>query len=265
MLEELLTAQQSKLKIPFKQQFVSALLAGAFIALGATLFTFVSSADASDVWVKLASGLSFCLGLILVMVIKVELFTGNNLLSMSLLSKKSSPLEVLRNWCVVYSANFLGSLIIAFMLFLAGTHFSDGGAFGARALAIAGAKVSGGFISLFVKGVLCNILVCLAIVMAMVAKDVTGKVLAILFPITAFVALGFEHSVANMFFIPMGMIVKNWSVNFFWDQIQLSPDSYTHLNLRSFLLGNLLPVTLGNIVGGSFFVGVSLWFTKKQN
>jgi len=229
-------------------------LAGAYIAFGA-LFASVVATGMSGVWpygfMKLLQGLVFSLGLILVVVAGAELFTGNNLMVISLLEKKISFARMLRNWLIVYLGNFLGSITVAVAVLVSQEYKAANGALGSVILSTANNKVHLGFPQALVLGILCNILVCLAVWLTYGAKTTTDKILSIVFPITFFVAAGFEHSVANMFSIPVGILL-----------ISFAPSFVSSLNLdlsgltwNAFLVKNLLPVTIGNILGGSIFVG----------
>ena len=239
-----------------------AVLAGMFIAFGAVLFTFVIYDSPLSVGLtKLIGGLVFCLDLILVIVAGAELFTGNNLLMMAYVSRKISLEQLLRNWGIVFFGNFIGALIVVILIWLSG-HWSTGNsAVGLKALMIANGKVNLGVLPALIRGVLCNMLVCLAVWLCFSGRSVTDKILAILFPITAFVALGFEHSVANMYFIPAGLFLKRDPEVLAAAQSLLGkmPD-LSRLTISGFLIRNLLPVTIGNIIGGSFFVGAIYWF-----
>lgn len=238
-----------------------AILAGAFIAFGAIFSTLVSSGSTLSFGItKLMSGLAFSLGLILVVVGGAELFTGNNLLTMAWASRKLSTGQLLRNWLIVYLGNMLGAFSLVLMIWLSGHYLSGDGLVGANMLDIAAAKCELGFVQAVVLGILCNILVCLAIWLCYSTKTTHGKILAIVFPITAFVAAGFEHSVANMYFIPMGLFVKQWADPSLWSQIQASPLDYESLTWSSYFLKNLIPVSIGNIIGGAGFVGLAYWF-----
>ena len=243
--------------------FVLALLAGAFIGLGATFFTLVTydvSIAVNQGLMRLVGGLSFCLGLILVVVAGAELFTGNNLLVMAYMDKKITFTQLMKNWSIVFVGNFIGALGLVVLIYLSGHWLTETGAVGAKALIIAESKLNLSFLEAFSRGVLCNILVCLAVWLCFAGRSVTDKILAILFPITAFVALGFEHSVANMYFVPAGMLAQlEPQVVQLAEQIKPGLD-ITSLSLSNFLLNNLLPVTLGNIVGGSLFVAMIYWF-----
>jgi formate transporter FocA len=238
-----------------------AVLAGAFIAFGALFSTLITSNSTMSYGIeKVLAGLAFSLGLILVVVGGAELFTGNNLLVMAWASKKVSTASVLKNWLFVYFGNMFGAFSMVILMLLSGHYLFGKGATGANALSIAEAKCSLGFLQAVVLGILCNILVCLAIWLCYSTRSTQGKILAIIFPITAFVAAGFEHSVANMYFIPMGILMKNAGDPALWDLIQSSPEQFPALNWSSYFLNNLLPVTIGNIIGGGLFVGLAYWF-----
>ena len=231
-----------KAALPTVPMLMLGLLAGVFIAFGAMLFTLVmTDHDMGLGPARLLGGLAFSLGLILVVVGGAELFTGNNLIVMAWADRKVSTIKLLRNWGLVYIANFCGAVGAAALVYWSGTLSFGNGAISATALDIAIAKINIDPLQAFIRGVLCNILVCLAVWLCFAAHHVAGKILAIIFPISAFVALGFEHSVANMYFIPLGMLISNGSIGVME------------------LLGNLIPVTLGNIVGGGFFVALVYW------
>lgn len=242
--------------------FMLAVLAGAFIALGAVFATTVT-AGASGVLTygvtKLLGGLVFCLGLILVVVAGAELFTGNNLIVMAWASGKVTTIQLLRNWLIVYVGNFVGSIATALLIFLSRQYTFGSGAIGLNILNIAEAKTDLGFVQAVVLGILCNGLVCLAVWLTYSARTTTDKILAILFPISAFVAAGFEHSVANMYFIPVGLFVKGGAPAGFWNQIGKTAVDYGGLTWQALLVNNLIPVTIGNIIGGTVLVGVIYW------
>lgn len=238
-----------------------AILAGAFIAFGAVFATLVTAGSTMSYGVtKLLSGLTFSLGLILVVVGGAELFTGNNLLIMAWASNKISTRLVLKNWLIVCVGNMLGAFSIVLMIWFSGHHLFGNGVVGANILRIAEAKCELDFVQAIVLGILCNILVCLAIWLCYSARTVQGKILAIIFPITAFVAAGFEHSVANMYFIPMGILVKEWADPSIWNQIGALPQHFDSLTWSNYFVKNLIPVTIGNIIGGAAFVGLAYWF-----
>lgn len=251
----------SKSRMGILKTSMLAILAGAFIAFGAIFSTVVSTESTLPHGLTgLLSGLTFSLGLILVVVGGAELFTGNNLLIMGWASRKISTSSVLRNWVIVYFGNMLGAFSIVLLIWLSGHPSSGNGAVGARMVEIAASKCTYTALQAFTLGILCNILVCLAIWLCYSSKTVQGRILAIVFPISAFVAAGFEHSVANMYFIPMGLVVKEWTNPEILGFISSNPDLFNELSWSNFILKNLLPVSLGNIVGGSIFVGGAYWF-----
>jgi len=244
------------------RMFALAVLAGAFIALGAIFATTVTTGGSGLPFGvnKLLGGLVFCLGLILVIGAGAELFTGNNLIVMAWADKKITTGQLLRNWIIVYIGNFVGSVGTAIFMFLSRQYTFNGGAIGQNALNIALGKVSLEFVQAVVLGILCNALVCLAVWLCLGARSATDKILAIIFPITAFVAAGFEHSVANMYFIPMGLLIKANAGAEFWQAIGSTAANYGQLTWGNFFLVNLLPVTIGNIIGGAVLVGLVYWF-----
>ena len=240
------------------QTFALALMAGAFIAFGAIFATTVAT-GASGVLTygvtKLLVGFVFCLGLVLVIVGGAELFTGNNLIVMAWASGKVSTKALLRNWGIVYVGNFVGSLAIVGLLFASKQYLGANGGIGTTALSIANAKVGFGFWQALTLGILCNILVCLAVWLTFSARSTVDKIAAIIFPITAFVAAGFEHSIANMYFIPIGLAIKDFDPAF----AASTGLDLSGLTWNTFLINNLLPVTIGNIIGGSVFVAAIYW------
>ena len=240
--------------------FMLAVLAGAFIAMGAVFATTVWAGSGLPFGVsRLLGGVVFSLGLILVVVGGAELFTGNNLIVMAWAGKKVSTARLLRNWAIVYGGNFVGSVATAALVFLSGQYELGGGAVGAKALAIGNAKCELAFLPAMFLGVLCNALVCLAVWLSFSARSATDKVLVIVPPIAAFVAAGFEHSVANMYFIPSALMIKEFAPDEFWLKAGVSANTYRALTWAGFAK-NLLPVTIGNILGGVALVGVVYWF-----
>jgi formate transporter len=223
------------------------MLAGAFIGLGALFYTVVVCDDSLSFAIqRVLGGFVFSLGLILVVVAGAELFTGNNLMVMAWVDRRISMRLMLRNFGLVYLANFAGAAGLAGLVAMSGHADMNGGAVGETAIAIAAGKCSIGFAEAFFKGVLCNVLVCLAVWLAMAGRSVVDKVVGIIFPITAFVAAGFEHCVANMYFVPLGLFLSG-------------ADPPADLNWIGFVWGNLVPVTLGNLVGGAGLVGMVYW------
>jgi len=235
------------------------ILAGAFIGLGAMLCTLVTTQSGLGFGLnKLVGGIVFCLGLILVVVAGAELFTGNTLLVMGWFSGQISAGSVFKNWAIVYFANLVGAIGLVAIVYVSQQWSLSGSLVGANAVAIANAKVNIAFWPALARGILCNALVCLAIWMCFSGKTVIDKIPAIIFPITAFVAAGFEHSIANMYFIPMGILLaQEPSV---LQAANLTASGVANLNLTGFIT-NLVPVTIGNIIGGSIMVGAIYWVT----
>jgi formate/nitrite transporter len=246
-------------------------LAGAFIALGAVLST-VATASQTRGSVggvapgmpfgvsRLLGGLTFSLGLVLVVIAGAELFTGNTLVVMAWASRRVRTAAVLRSWAIVYLGNLVGAVFMAALVFWSGHTVRDGGSVGRRALEIARTKTSLSVRDAVLLGVLANVLVCLAMWLTLSARSVIDKVAAVVLPVTAFVAAGFEHSVANMYFIPAGLLIKEFGGATFWIEAGLDESAFDAVSLHSFLLDNLLPVTVGNMIGGSVLVGLVYWF-----
>lgn len=243
--------------------FALALLAGAFVALGA-IFSTTVAAGANGILpyglTRLLVGLSFCLGLILIIVGGAELFTGNTLIVMAWASGKVTTAALLRNWLIVYVGNFVGSVGTAILLLMSKQYTFGAGSVGVTALAIANTKVHFDFLQAIALGALCNALVCLAVWLTFSARSTTDKIWAILFPITAFVTAGFEHSIANMYFIPLGLLIKAFDPGF----ANTSGLDLTGLTWRTFFVNNLLPVTIGNIMGGVVLVAAVYWLVFLQ-
>jgi formate transporter FocA len=252
-----------KASMGLRNTFFLAVMAGQFIALGAIFSTTVATGVSGQLGFgvgRLLAGLVFSLGLILVIVAGAELFTGNNLIVMARANRRITTSQVLRNWIIVYTGNLVGSIATAVLVFLSKQYaFGDGG-IGLTALNIAEAKASLDFTQAVALGILCNSLVCLAVWLCFSARTTTDKILSIIFPITAFVAAGFEHSVANMYFIPFGLLIKWGASPSFWATIGKTAADYPNLTWGNFFLANLLPVTIGNIIGGSIMVGWVYWF-----
>lgn len=254
----------------FPALFVLSVLAGAFIAFGANLSTVVTAGAEGFLSfgiTKLIGGFVFSLGLILVVVGGAELFTGNNLIVMAWANCRVSTFQLLRNWGIVYIGNFVGAFGVALIVFFSNQYLFGKSTVGLAALSIADAKVKTGFGQAIALGILCNILVCLAVWMSYSGRTAIDKVVVVVPPVTAFVASGFEHSIANMYFIPLGLLLKMGASESFWTQIGKSPTDYLELTIVNFLFNNLLPVTIGNIIGGAVLVGIVYWFVylRKRN
>lgn len=243
--------------------FALAMLGGAFIALGAMFATTVlAGADEALPFgvSRLLAGIAFCLGLILVVVGGAELFTGNALMVMAWAAGKVHLREMCRAWLIVYIGNFVGATGTALLVFLSGQYLSGRGAVAGIALKLALDKATLPFYQALFLGVLCNVLVCLAVWLALGARTTSDKILAVLFPVSAFVAAGFEHSVANMYLIPLGLLVKTWAPA----EIGINAVDYAALTWMAFF-SSLVPVSIGNMIGGGVLVGSVYWFIYLRN
>lgn len=247
----------AKTRLTDGRAFVSAMLAGAFIGFGALFFLIVTS-DPAMTWgpKRFVGGLAFCVGLVLVLCCGAELFTGNSLMVSDLAARKVTLRQMLRNWVIVWFGNLAGALLLVLLVTLAGTMGLADGAVGDLAVATAAAKVTPDWGTLFVRGILCNVLLCLAVRIGFAARSVSDKVLDILLPISGFVAMGFEHCVANMFFLPMGLTAKLLG---FGAEVA-GAGSLDVLAIAY----NLSAATLGNILGGSLFVALAYWYLNAK-
>ena len=236
-------------------------LAGAFIALGSAFAT-TAAAGGGDLpfgVVRLLMGLVFSLGLILVVVAGAELFTGNNLIVIAWAQRRIPIARLMRNWALVYVGNLVGALGTVLLMLAARQYEFGEGAVGLSALRIAENKASLDVTQAVALGALCNALVCLAVWLCYGARSVTDKVAAIVFPISAFVALGFEHSVANMYMLPLGVLIRERAPDRFWEQAGAVPSDFPSITWVDAIVHNLLPVTVGNVIGGSVMVGLVYW------
>ena len=232
----------TKAILPAVPTIMLGLMAGAFIAFGAMFYTLVMTDHSMGLGpARMLGGIAFSLGLILVVVGGAELFTGNNFIVMAWAENKVTTFQLLRNWCIVYIANFVGAIGAATLMFWSGALTLGQGEFAETALKIATYKANLEPLEAFIRGILCNALVCLAVWLCFAARDVASKILAIIFPVSAFVALGFEHCIANMYFIPLGMMLSGGEIG-----------------ITQFVT-NVIPVTAGNIIGGSLFVALVYW------
>ena len=253
----------AKGKLHAADSLILAMLAGSFIGLGAAFATLTTTNPEMGFGpAKVLGGATFSLGLILVVVAGAELFTGNNLVAMAWASRLITTRQVIRNWTLVYLGNFVGSVGTALLVYYSGTWALGGHGVGANALAIAAAKCDLTWAEAFFRGILCNALVCLAVWLSQSARSTTGKILAIIWPITAFVALGFEHCIANMYFIPLGILLKGNPA--MMSALGQAPASIEVLGWGG-MVENLIPVTLGNIVGGTLMVAGVYWFAYLRN
>lgn len=251
-----------KTDFPVYRLLLLGILGGAFIAFAAQGSNVAIHTIQSVGVAKALAGALFTTGLMMVVITGAELFTGNMLIVVSCLEGRSKWLRLLRNWAFVYMGNFIGSMIIVLFIILSGQFNFSSGLLGGFTIKAASYKVSLSFVNAFFMGLLCNWLVCMAVWMASAAKDIAGKLLAIFFPIWLFIASGFEHSIANMYYIPAGILAKN---NQAWVDtaiiMGITPDKLDALNWYTFFVKNMIPVTLGNIIGGALFVGAIYWLS----
>lgn len=251
----------AKASMPLQKQLLLAVLAGAFIALASHGASVAAHAFSSAGAARLAAGVVFPTGLMLVMLCGGELFTGNCLIVVSCLSGKIKWSRFARNLCAVYLGNFAGSLLIALLISGSAQLDLGAGALGGYMIKVATGKVGLSFIQALCSGALCNLLVCLAVWLGTAAKDIAGKIAAIFFPIFLFVVSGFEHCVANMYFIPAGLLALANPA--YVEQAKsgygVTDAAILGLNIQSFLARNMLPVTLGNLIGGVLFVGCAYY------
>ena len=260
-----ITIGENKANLSCINQFLPGILAGAFIAFGAEASSMATHTIEAANIAKFIGGLIFPAGLILVLITGAELFTGNSLMIISLAERKITLTKLLRSWLIVYIGNLAGSVLIALLINWSGQLDINSGLLGACTIKTAVNKISLDFSRAFVMGILCNWLVCLAVWMSFGADDFTGKVLAAFFPIWVFVASGFEHSIANMYYISAGIFAKcNLSYVNKALESGLSQSAINNLSWASMFGNNLLPVTLGNIIGGALFVGLAYWFIYRR-
>jgi len=241
-----------KANLPFLASFMLAIVAGGGVGFGALYYTIVASDPTLGfAAVRVVGGLVFTLGLVLVLVGGAELFTGNNLIVMAWASGKVSTRTMLRNWTIVYLGNFVGALGLIVLVFYSHHLDMNDGRIGMSVLSTAAGKIRPDMLTLFCKGILCNVLVCAAVWLAYAGRSVTDKILAVMLPVSAFIAAGFEHCVANMYFLPLAwLLVQTGHAPANFDASLITPAGILH---------NLVPVTLGNIVGGAGFVGAIYW------
>lgn len=242
------------------QTILSAITAGVFISIAFAFYITATTGTANVPYglSKLVGGLCFSLGLILVVICGADLFTSTVLTIVPKASHKISWHQMLRNWILVYFGNFIGAIIFVMLIWLSGQYKVDSGLWGLNVLQTADHKMHHTFIEAVCLGFLANLLVCLAVWMSYAGRSVIEKLFAMILPVGMFVASGFEHSIANMFMIPMGIVIHYAAPATYWNMIGQSPDAFSHLTISHFLIDNLLPVTLGNILGGAA-VGLTYW------
>lgn len=260
-----LAVYENKTKKTIVDLLISGMLAGAFIAIGASSSSAAVYGIANTGLAKTLAGAIFPVGLILVVMIGGELFTGDCLMAFDAMNKRVKVIQIVRVLALVFIFNMLGSLIVVFLVNRSGQLDYGNGALAVSAIKTAYNKLNLGFDKAFCSGIMCNILVCFAVLLAGTAKDVTGKIFAIFFPIWAFVIGGYEHCVANMYYIPAGLLAKT-SDTYYQAAIDagMTADQLDSMTIGSFFVDNLLPVTIGNIIGGMVFVALPLYIIHKK-
>ncbi|MFI3142040.1 MAG: formate/nitrite transporter family protein [Clostridia bacterium] len=261
-----LESSVQKAHLPLDKVFILGIFAGLFIAIGASTSLVASHGVSDPGLAKLVAGCVFPIGLMLTILVGGELFTGNCLMIMGVLDKRFKARLMFEKLTIVFFANFIGAIMIVLFVKYSGQLDMGSGALGAYTIKVALGKTTASFSSLLVSGIAANILVCLSVLMAATAIDIVGKLAAIFFPILAFVITGFEHCVANMYYIPAGLLALLND-----DYVQVAMDTYGYtaeqlesLNLTNFLLGNLVPVTIGNMIGGMIFLGVPFYIIHRN-
>ena len=255
---------KAKAAMPAVQTLVLAVLGGAFIALGAMFSTVAGAGAGASALpygvIRVIVGLTFSLGLVLVVVGGAELFTGNLLIVMAWAAGEVSGPRLLRNWLLVFVGNTFGALVTAGLVFASGHYRAGGGAVGLAQLGIAQVKQSQGATESFVLGILGNALVCLAIWLSFAARSSADRILSVVGPVTAFVAAGFEHCIADLYLVPVALLVRDLAPAAFWAQVGTVPEEFVALSWSGFVGDLLLPATLGNVVGGGLLVALVYWF-----
>ena len=261
-----MNAAKGKTELPLMRMILLGIFAGMFIAGGASASSLAMHAISNVGLARFVAGAIFPVGLMMIVLVGGELFTGDCRMIMGWVHGKFSAVKMIKVLVVVYLSNFIGSVLFAELVNLSGQYSYTNGLLGAFTIKVAMGKVNLSFGAAFASGILCNIFVCMAVLMAMAAKDISGKIWAIFFPILAFIVSGYEHCVANMYNIPAGIFAK---ANSTYAAVAMESYGYTTLQLESlnwvnFALKNLVPVTLGNIVGGMIFVGLPLYLIHSQ-
>lgn len=242
--------------------FLSAITAGAYISI-AFVFYATSQVGASELpWgvAKLIGGVVFSLGIIMCVVFGAELFTSSTMTAIAKASNRITLTQMLRNWLAVYAGNFLGAIFIVLLVWCSGEIMAANGQWGLTILKTAQHKIHHTWLETFSLGIFCNLMVCIAVWMAYAGKSLTDKAFIMILPIAMFVSSGFEHCVANMFMIPMGVLIQGSASPEFWAMVGVDASQYADLTMANFVVKNLIPATLGNIVGGAFFIGLVQWF-----
>lgn len=265
--ETAVAVSANKAQMAWWRQLLLAVMAGMFIGLAGNGASISAYSASSAGMAKMLSGVLFGAGLIMVLIAGAELFTGNSLMVVGVLEKKITVSSMLRNWVVVYIGNFIGGVGLSYLISQTTQLGMDKGALGAYAIQTAFTKCTISFKSAFIMGIFCNVLVCIAVWISWAGKDIVSKVMGLYLPIWLFVTSGYEHCVANMYFVPVGIFAKNNTelATAAMEKYGITAEQLTHLQWSEFFTKNLVPVTLGNIVGGAVFVGFVYWlvYLKK--
>lgn len=261
-----MNAAKGKTELPLLRMILLGIFAGMFIAGGASSSSLAMHAISNVGLARLVAGAIFPVGLMMIVLVGGELFTGDCLMIMGCVHGKFSVWDMVKVLVIVFLSNMIGSVLFALLVLFSGQYNYTNGLLGAFTIKVAMGKVNLSFLSAFSSGILCNVFVCIAVLMAGAAKDISGKILAIFFPILAFVVSGYEHCVANMYYIPAGIFAAG---NETYAAVAMAEYGYTaaqlaELNWVNFIVKNLIPVTLGNIVGGMVFVGLPLYLIHAQ-
>lgn len=258
--DEIIEAYTKKAEYPILKSIILGILAGAFISVGGFAAALASHSIENVGVAKLVAGSVFPVGLILILICGTDLFTGNILLTVPFVDRKIKISQLLRNWGIIYLSNLVGAIIIAFLIYQGGLLDTNSFKLGGYALKVAATKASLPFGKALASGILCNFLVCIAVWVSYAAKDIVGKIFAIWFPIMAFIVGGFEHCVANMYYFSIAVMAK--ANPEYAKAYELSAEKLNHISLEG-IISNLIPVTIGNIIGGGIFVGVAFWLAFK--
>jgi formate/nitrite transporter len=258
--DEVIETYAKKVDYPVLKSVTLGVLAGAFIALGGFAAALASHSIENVGVAKLVAGSIFPVGLMLILICGADLFTGNVLVTVPLVDGKIKVGKLFKNWFIIYFSNMVGAIIVAFLIYSSGSLDTNNNMLGGYALKVAATKASLPFGKALASGILCNVLVCIAVWMSFSAKDIAGKILAIWFPIMAFIVGGFEHCVANMYYFSIALFAK--ADPKYAEAFHVTPEKLAHINLTG-IIENLIPVTLGNIIGGGLFIGVAFWFAFK--
>ncbi|MGJ0625709.1 formate transporter FocA [Xenorhabdus bovienii] len=242
--------------------YLSAIMAGVFISIAFVFYITATTGTSSIPYglAKLTGGICFSLGLMLVVIFGADLFTSTVLTIVSKATGRITWSQMLKNWINVYIGNLIGALFFVILMWQSGQYAVANGSWGLNVLQTADHKMHHTFIEAVCLGVLANLMVCLAVWMSYAGRSLIDKLFALILPVAMFVASGFEHSIANMFLIPFGIIIKNFAPTEFWAKVGATPEQFPQLTVSHFITDNLIPVTIGNIIGGAILVGLIYWF-----